>query len=80
MKTRVALRVTACPCDVRFTPKADTCSALTHVRFVPIADILLSRGYPTLRRRTDVRFTPNALLDKSSARPGVLSPYFFAPT
>ena len=39
MKTRVALRVTACPCDVRFTPKADTCSALTHVRFVPIADI-----------------------------------------
>src|SRR4249920_628088 len=25
--------------DVRFTSKADICSALTHVRFVPIADI-----------------------------------------
>jgi len=45
MKTRVALRVTACPCDVRFTPKADTCSALTHVRFVPIADIFAASTY-----------------------------------
>ena len=27
------------PHDVRSYPKADTCSALTHVRFVPIADI-----------------------------------------
>ena len=26
--------------DVRFTPKADMCSALAHVRFVPLADIL----------------------------------------
>ena len=39
MKTRVALRVTACPCDVRFTPKADICSAQAHVCFVPEADM-----------------------------------------
>ena len=28
-----------CERDVRFGSKADICSALTHVRFVPIADI-----------------------------------------
>jgi hypothetical protein len=27
-------------------PKADTCSALAHVRFGPIADILSNIGYP----------------------------------
>jgi hypothetical protein len=46
MKTRVALRVTACPCDVRFTPKADICSALGAFR-LPRRDAI--RLSPTSR-------------------------------